>query len=293
MKLIRKGKVKNVYDLGNRLLFEFTDNISVFDKIIPSKIPSKGRILCNTAAFWFGKLYESNIKNHFFKCEDSTMEVRKFSIVSRGDTEMTDYLIPLEFITRHYLAGSLYERIKSGAMSYKELGFSAKPEYGAKLPEPVFEVTTKFEAYDRKVGTEEALEIGGITRAELDEIRELIFKIDMIIDVEVGKRNLIHVDGKKELALGQEREIYVVDTFGTMDEDRWWDKGKYENGEIVQLSKEFVRQYYKEIGYYDKLKHARENNEREPNIPPLPPTLISDVERLYKDMFTRITGATL
>ena len=293
MKLIREGKVKKVYDLDNRLLFEFTDNISVFDKIIPTKISNKGKILCNTAAFWFAKLKDKGIKNHYINCDGNTMEVKKFSIVSRGSTKMSDYLIPLEFITRHYLAGSLYERVKKGAVSYKELGFKAKPEYGAKLPEPLFEVTTKFEAYDRKVGTEEALEIGGITRAELDDIRELIFRIDALIDAEVEQRNLIHVDGKKELALGQNREIYVVDTFGTMDEDRWWDKRKYESGEIVELSKEFVRQYYKELGYYDKLKRARENNEQEPEIPPLPPALIAKVEKLYEDMFERITGATL
>jgi len=110
---------------------------------------------------------------------------------------------------------------------------------------------------------------------------------------EVGKRGLLHVDGKKEFALGEGRKIYVVDTFGTLDEDRWWDKDAYERGEIVQLSKEFVRQYYREIGYYEKLKRAREEGKEEPEIPPLPRDMVDKVSRLYVDMYERITGRKL
>ncbi len=294
MELIRKGKVKEVYVVDdNTLLFLFTNNISVFDKIIPSKIPRKGEILCRTAAFWFKKLNEEGIKNHFLSCEDSKMYVRRFRILNKGDVKGENFLIPLEFITRYYLAGSLYDRVKKGKMDYQDLGFSSMPKYGEKLPEPVFEITTKFEAYDRKVSMDEAMEIGGITRDEIENIRATIFKIDSIIDKEVSKRRLIHVDGKKEFALGENRSIYVVDTFGTMDEDRWWDRGAYEKGEIKQLSKEFVRQYYRDIGYYEKLKMAREKGYEEPEIPPLPDEMIKKVSKLYEDMYERITGEKL
>jgi len=291
MELIRKGKVKEVYAIDDeRLLFLFTDNISVFDKIIPSKIPGKGESLCKTSAFWFEKLNGEGIENHYISCDENRMVVRRFRILDKPTTTDENYLVPLEFITRYYVAGSMYDRIKKGRMDYRELGFSSMPEYGEKLPEPYFEITTKFEAYDRKVDFKEAREIGGLNQNEIEEIKERILKIDEIIAREVEGRGLIHVDGKKEFALGEGREIVVVDTFGTLDEDRWWDKEEYEKGNIIQLSKEFVRQYYREIGYYDKLKEAREKGKEEPEIPPLPKEMVEKVSKLYWDMYERITG---
>ncbi len=291
MKLIRKGKVKEVYEIDKHtLLFKFTDNISVFDKIIPTRIPEKGRTLCLTSSFWFKKIAQDGIKNHYIRCEDSQMLVRRFRIIENPQRGSVNYLIPLEFITRYYLAGSLYERIKNGKLDYKNLGFKNMPDYGEKLPEPFFEITTKFESYDRKIDFDEAKKIGGLNDDEIEEIRKIILKIDYIMQEDVKKRNLIHVDGKKEFAIGENREIYVVDTFGTMDEDRWWDMEKYENGEIVELSKEFVRQYYKRTGYYEKLRVAREKGEKEPEIPPLPSDMVKKVSGLYMEMYKRITG---
>jgi phosphoribosylaminoimidazole-succinocarboxamide synthase len=81
-----------------------------------------------------------------------------------------------------------------------------------------------------------------------------------------------------------------VDTFGTLDEDRWWDLDAYRNGEIVQLSKEFVRQYYRKNGYHEELMRARELGEKEPPIPPLPEDMIERVRELYVSMYERITG---
>ncbi len=294
MELLRKGKVKEVYVVdAEKLLFRFTDNISVFDKIIPSKIPRKGETLCKSSAFWFRKIGERGIKNHFLNCEDSEMLVKRFQILPKPSTQDENYLIPLEFITRYYLAGSLYDRIREGKVDYKKLGFSRMPQYGEELPEPYFEITTKFEEFDRKLDWDEAKQIGGLTTREIEDIREIILKIDAIIKEEVEKRGLIHVDGKKEFALGAGREIYVVDTFGTLDEDRWWDKEKYQQGEIVQLSKEFVRQYYRKIGYHAKLMEARKKGEEEPPIPPLPGDMIQKVSKLYIDMYHRITGQPL
>ncbi len=290
MELIRKGKVKEVYSLDGELLFIFTDNISVFDKIIPSSIPKKGESLCRTSAFWLQRIQREGIRNHYISCEGREMRVRRFEILPKPTSEDENYLIPLEFIVRHYLAGSLYDRLKKGKILFRELGFEHSPEYGEKLPEPYFEITTKFEAYDRKVDFREAREIGGLSQGEIDEIREVILRIDSIIQDEVSKRGLIHVDGKKELALGEGREIFVVDTFGTLDEDRWWDREEYEKGNIVQLSKEFVRQYYRDIGYHARLMEAREKGVEEPDIPPLPEEMVEKVSSLYVEMYRRITG---
>ncbi len=290
MNLIRKGKVKEVYALDGELLFVFTDSISVFDKIIPTPIPQKGESLNRSAAFWFRKVGEMGVAHHFLDMPSpNQMRVRRFSILERPRRDDSNYLIPLEFIVRHYVAGSLYRKLKSGKIKPTDIGLK-NVEYGAPLPEPLFDITTKFEEYDRPVDWKEAMEIGGLDRHEIEEIREIILRVDEMMQREVGKRGLIHVDGKKEFAMDSERRPVLVDTFGTADEDRWWDREKYEQGEIVELSKEFVRKYYEDIGYYEKLREARERGEPEPDIPPLPPEMVQRVSSLYVEMYERITG---
>ena len=138
--------------------------------------------------------------------------------------------------------------------------------------------------------TEEAKKMAGLTDAEYDNIVATTLKIDEIIAREAGKRNLIHCDGKKEYAFDKERKLMVIDTFGTLDEDRWWDAEEYAKGNIVELSKEFVRQYYRETGYHKALYDAREKGEPEPDIPALPQEIIDRVSKLYVDMYERITG---
>ena len=103
---------------------------------------------------------------------------------------------------------------------------------GAKLPSPYLEVSTKFEKFDRLLDRTEALEISNLTEDEFDTILGIVVKVDEIIQREVSKSGLIHVDGKKEFALGKNRVPVLVDSFGTLDEDRWWDAEKYaeENG---------------------------------------------------------------
>jgi phosphoribosylaminoimidazole-succinocarboxamide synthase len=101
---------------------------------------------------------------------------------------------------------------------------------------------------------------------------------------------LIHVDGKKEFALGKDRTPVLVDSFGTLDEDRWWDAELYAKGEIVQLSKEFVREHYLGTGHHAELRVARNNGTAEPPIPALPQVVIDQTANLYADMFTRLTG---
>ncbi len=291
MELIRVGKVKKVYAINDKeLLFEFTNNISVFDKVIPSEIPDKGASLCRTSAHWFQVAEGMGINTHFIYLEASNkMRVKRFSIVPKAEKNMKNYLIPLEFITRYYVAGSLFDRLKEGKISMAEVGIK-NLKYGEPLGSPFFEVTTKFEEHDRNLSINEALEISGLEKNELDEIREIILKIDERINNDVLKRGLIHVDGKKELALGNEREPYLVDTFGTADEDRFWDLGEYKKGNFVELSKEFVRQYYRKIGYHEKLMEAREKGLEEPPIPPLPNDMIEKTSELYRELYEKITG---
>ncbi len=281
--LMRKGKVKEVYDLGNDgLEFLFTDNISVFDKIIPTSIKHKGEVLCRISAFWFKKSEETGIKTHFVDAHRNIMHVRKFNIItdySKIDERTSNYVIPLEVIARYYVAGSFYERVKGDDM-----------EYGAKLQDPIVEFTTKFEEYDRLLTEKEGMTIAGLNKDELENIKEAVLGIDGYMNSEVGKRGLIHVDGKKEFAFDEDRNLVLIDTFGTPDEDRFWDREKYLNGEFEELSKEFVRAYYRDAGYYTELKKARENKMPEPPIPSLPEDMAEKVSELYISMYEKITG---
>ena len=296
MKLIRQGKVKDVYEVDARTLeFVFSDKISVFDKIIPSLIPHKGETLCRSSAFWFQVARSSGIKTHFREfIPPNRMRVQKVQVLeyAKINKKTTNYLIPLEIICRHYVAGSLWDRIKSGEIKPSKLGFSGNKDiqYGDKLPEPFVEVTTKLEEVDRLLSKKEAMKIAALTQAEYDEVVSAVLRIDDKIAEEVEKRDLIHVDGKKEYAFDENRELMVVDTFGTADEDRWWDWATYSKGEFTELSKENVRQYYRQLGYYEKLSEARKHGKPEPKIPALTADKIDEISNLYIDMFERITG---
>jgi phosphoribosylaminoimidazole-succinocarboxamide synthase len=296
MKLIRQGKVKDVYEVDQHSLeFVFSDKISVFDKIIPSLIPHKGETLCRSSAFWFQVARSSGLKTHFRELiPPNRMRVQKVQILPHNKIgrKTANYLIPLEVICRHYVAGSLWDRIQGGKVKPAKLGFKASKEvkYGDKIPEPFIEFTTKLEKVDRLLSKTEAIKIAGLNSDEYKSIIDSVLTLDEKIAEEVEKRDLIHVDGKKEYAFDEERELMVVDTFGTADEDRWWDWESYSKGQFVELSKENVRQYYRQLGYYDKLVEARKMGKPEPKIPSLPEAKIKEISDLYIDMFERITG---
>lgn len=299
MELIHSGSVKNVYSTNQgELEFEFTDRISVFDKPIPSLIPFKGEALCKTAVFWFQKAKEMGIRTHFIaQAAPNRIRVKKVDILrdySAITLQSAGYLVPCEFILRHYAAGGLYDRLKSGAIDPKEAGLARdKPiPYGTKLPSPLFEFTTKLERIDSPLTPERVLEISGITEEILKEIRRICFSLDEKIQAEIEKRGLIHADGKKEFAMDEGRNLMIVDVFGTADEDRFWDGEEYRKGNCVELSKEFVRRYYRGIGYKDNLYRARSEGREEPDIPPLPQEIIDTASSIYIDIFERITGQT-
>ncbi len=281
---------------GNTLEFVFTDNISVFDKIVPTTIPYKGETLCRTAAFWFQLLRKEGVRTHFTELvPPNRMRVKRVDVItdySKLSCSSTNYLIPLEIISRHYVAGSLFERIKSGEISPEGLGFSNGhvPDYGESLPTTYYETTTKLEPVDRLLTRDEAIVISGLTQEEYERVMDIVTHIDDLIADEASERCLIHVDGKKEFAFDETRRLMVVDTFGTADEDRWWDEDTYSSGEFMELSKESVRNYYKDIGYYDELMRARRENREEPDIPPLPAEMVEEFSELYIEMFERITG---
>lgn len=296
-KYLRRGKVKEVYEISpTELEFRFTDDISVFDKMIPSQIPHKGETLARTAAHWFEMCGRLGVPNHFLGVTGPrSMRVRRVRVLTQPRTlgpKPRNYLVPLELIVRYFVAGSLWDRLRAGKTSPEAAGFSAghSPQYGERLPEPMFEVTTKLEPVDRLLTLSEALSLSCLDRRQIDEVKERIFAIDAAMDREVRPRGLLHVDGKKEFGVDEEGRLMVVDTFGTADEDRFWDKDAYDRGRMVEFSKEFVRQHYRSTGYFDELQRAREGHRAEPPIPPLPPLLVDEASRLYTTVFQRLTG---
>jgi len=296
-RFLRRGKVKEVYEISpTELEFRFTNDISVFDKHIPSEIPHKGETLARTAAYWFELCSRLGIPHHYLGLAGPTaMRVKRVQVVPKPATlgpHPRNYLVPLELIVRYYLAGSMWDRVKAQKVSAEELGFPKGKTlaFAMPLPEPHFEVTTKLEPVDRLLTKEEALSLSCLDAKELDAIRETILKVDVAMQREIGPRGLIHVDGKKEFAVDADGALMVVDTFGTADEDRFWDQAAYERGRQVDFSKEFVRQHYRQSGYYDQLVKARDAHTDEPPIPALPPLLVDEVSRLYTTVYQRLTG---
>ncbi len=138
-KLLMKGKVKEAYDLGDRLEFRFTDNISVFDKVIPSQIPFKGETLSREGMYWLTRAEKMGIKTHFLEyLPPAGMLCRKVDILQPANItpKSKNYLIPLEWICRWYVAGSLYDRVKEGRISAQDLGYpyGHTVQSGEKLP---------------------------------------------------------------------------------------------------------------------------------------------------------------
>ncbi|MCL4329340.1 MAG: phosphoribosylaminoimidazolesuccinocarboxamide synthase [Candidatus Thermoplasmatota archaeon] len=290
---VRSGKVKDVYDQGDSFLFKFTDRISVFDKIIPTTIPDKGESLCRTSAFWFDVVSKTtDIPTHFISLKSKNeMIVKKFNVMPVvPDGYRSNYLVPLEFVVRYYAAGSLLDRIKSGQVRKEDLSLASEPKAGDPLPDPYLEITTKFEKFDRPLELEEASRISGLGKLELKDILEACMTIDRRMLSHVEKSGLIHADGKKEFAVDEERTPVIVDTFGTADEDRFWDKSSYDSGKLVELSKEAVRQYYRNSGYRDRLYKARSDGTKEPDIDPLPAEMVSSTSAIYRDLFEKMTG---
>ena len=296
--MLYQGKVKQVWstDDPDILEFRFTNQISVFDQIIPSLIPRKGESLNRTTAHWFKLIEQEGIcgthlveVNAADRCLVRKVEVIKEPGMIPRDMEWV--FVPLEIICRHYLSGSAWRRFQRGELTPEQLGVTADCEYGAKLEKPFLEVTTKFEAYDRNISNEEALEISNITEDELNAIFDAVLRIDDMIEREAAKNGLIHVDGKKEFALGPNRKVVLVDTFGTLDEDRWWDAEAYANGECIELSKESVRTHYIETGHQTNLKSARDSGAEDPAIPALPQKVIDSTAALYASMYERLTSS--
>ena len=269
---IRKGKVKDVYETDkNRIFFHFTDRVSAFDIILPSTIPQKGEVLCKFASYWFETL---DTPNHMIKVIDKDkILVKKLEI------------IPIECVVRGYLYGSLYERVMK-----KEVELNSEPILASILPSPMFDPTTKFEAKDRPISTDEIIEKGWLSKEEFELLKNLSIELFKKISKKVAEAGFIMADIKFEFGKDQDGSILLADSIGP-DEFRLWSQEQYKIGKSQEaFDKQIVRDWLIQVGYKQQIDKAKENREEDPIPPELPNNIITKVRERYIYTYEKISG---
>jgi phosphoribosylaminoimidazole-succinocarboxamide synthase len=280
MKLIRRGKVKDVYDIEDgRILFHFSDRISAFDVKMNTPIPRKGEVLCKFAEYWFNSL---GISHHMLKLEGKDKMIAK-----RID------IIPLECVVRGYFYGSIVERYNNAELGTYSLPNSFRPVTAAKLIEPIFDPTTKSEEHDIPIGENEAIFSGILSKQEFDYLRETSISLYKKMSLIVERAGFIIADVKFEFGRDPSTgDILLGDSIGP-DEYRLWLTSDYQPGKIQEsYDKQLLRDWLIKIGFKAKVDKLREQGKK-PDPPELPAQIISELARRYVFAYERITGRQL
>lgn len=271
--LIRRGKVRDTYELGDDLLMVATDRISAFDVIFNEGIPRKGEILNRLSAFWFEKTSDI-IDNHFIS--DKMPDGFPAYLNGRSMIVKRCGPITLECIVRGYITGSAWkEYTKNGTVCGIELPPGL--EHGSELPEPLFTPSTKADAgHDINLTEEHARKLVG------DDIYETIRKKSIELYT-FGKKHawdsgLVLADTKFEFG-EYDGELILIDEAMTPDSSRYWIKEKYEYGVLDCVDKQFVRDYLEGLKW-----------NKEPPPPALPPDVIESTSKRYMLAYKLLTG---
>lgn len=276
MRLLRMGKAKNIFQLGNgNLLMEFSDRVSAFDIKFDQIIPNKGKVLCKFANFWFGKL---DVPSHFIGLRrENTMEVKRLS------------MIPYEFIVRGYYYGSMVERYTS-ASDFKFLfGNNIILKKGAKLPYPIFEITTKSEEHDVPVERDKVLETGNLENWILKDIEKTSLAIYDTMVAFAKKSGFIIADVKLEYGFDENNKLALADSIGP-DESRIWLERDYHPGRTQgSYDKQLLRDWLIEIGFRQDVLRLASKGES-PTPPKIPEFLINQMSERYIYVYQKITG---
>ena len=275
----RSGKVRDVYDLGDRLLIVATDRISAYDVVMPNGIPDKGRILTQISVFWFD-LLGSVVSNHLISVslQDVPEAVRSDEIDGRMMLCKKASVVPIECIVRGYLAGSGWEEYKkSGTVCGVELPVKLKPF--SPLPEPIFTASTKaVTGHDENITFEQVAERVGAKLA--GELRERSLALYQAGSEHAATRGILIADTKFEWGLDDRGELVLIDEVFTPDSSRFWPADKYTPGkEPPSFDKQFVRDFLNEIGF-----------DRQPPGPLLPTEIVRATRERYIEAYTRLTG---
>lgn len=274
LKFLTSGKVKDLYDVDeDTILFKFSDRVSAFDVKFKQDIPKKGNVLCKFAEFWFDEL---DVPNHFIKREsENEILVKKMQ------------MLPIECVVRGYFYGSLIGRWKKGEVTVPD---GTDTTMAAKLPEPIFDPTTKSE-HDIPINKSKALEMKLVTEEQYNWLKKTsidIYKKMAKIADDVG---FILADLKLEFGL-LDGKITLGDSIGP-DEYRLWPKDSFEVGKIQEAyDKQLLRDWLSANGYQKQFDDARDKGE-EPVAPSIPEDIISKMTNRYVTAYEKLSGKTL
>ncbi len=271
----KRGKVKDVYDLGRgQLLFVFTDRVSAYDVVLPSIIPRKGEVLCKLAAFWFDYL---KTPHHMVRVDGpNRMVVRKLK------------MIPVECVVRGYLYGSLHDRLVRG-----EISLPVQPVLASKLPEPVFDPTTKSDVKDEPITLQQIEDEGWLDTEQLETVKQISVDVYNTMSHRAEEAGFILADVKLEFGFDTEGNVILADSIGP-DEFRLWPRDRYEPGKIQEsYDKQPIRDWLTEKSYKKTLDTARKAGQPIPRPPDLPQEMIVETSRRYVVAYERLTGQKL
>lgn len=280
----RKGKVREVYDLGGSLLIVATDRISAFDYVMQNGIPEKGRILNQMSAFWFDKLSDV-CPNHVISVDDGEIS-RRTGIDDpelKGRCTLARKARPLtiECVVRGYISGSLYKEYRAGGTAIHGLNLPGGLRESDRLPEPIFTPATKAETgHDENISFEEAANRAGRETAET--VRDWSFELYKRAAEHAATKGLILADTKFEFG-ETENGLILIDEVLTPDSSRYWEAELYSpGGAQPSYDKQFVRDYLESIGW-----------NKQPPAPALSEEVVQKTRAKYLEAFERITGRTL
>ena len=282
IKLVNRGKVRDVYDLGDALLFVATDRLSAFDVVMTTGIPRKGEVLTQISLFWFDLL--KDVPNHLISADVSTRpELAPYvkDLQGRSLIVRKAKVLPIECIVRGYLVGSGWkDYCKTGKVSGLELRTGYKQ--ASKLDEPLFTPSTKAEQgeHDEAISFEGVAERIGAEKAAA--IKELSLKIYTAARDYAAEKGIIVADTKFEF--GEiDGKIILVDEVLTPDSSRFWPADQYVEGTSpVSLDKQFVRDYLESLDW-----------DKNPPAPELPASVVDKTAEKYLDAYRMLTGKEL
>ena len=283
LNLLRRGKVRDLYQYGDDLLLIATDRISAFDVVLPTPIPLKGAVLTQLSRFWFTMMRDI-VPNHLVSADidEFPEDLQRFRDVlnMRSMLTVNADMFPIECVARGYLAGSGWKEYQeSGTVC----GISLPPGMKEcdRLPEPIFTPATKAESgHDMNISFNKAAAIIGKESAA--RLRDLTFKIYNRAASYALERGIIIADVKFEFGI-YEGEIILCDEVLTPDSSRFWPRSEYQPGKNQpSFDKQFVRDYLEEIHFNKK-----------PPAPELPPAVVQGTTDKYLEAYRLLTGAPL
>jgi phosphoribosylaminoimidazole-succinocarboxamide synthase len=277
-----RGKVRDIYDLGETYLFIASDRISAFDYVLPNPIPDKGKVLTQISLFWFQHL-KHLAENHLITADfrEFPADLQKYpEIAGQSMIVKKAGIFPVECVIRGYISGSGWKEYQqTGAICGIELPAGMKES--DRFAEPIFTPATKAETgHDININFDEFSRIVGSGTAET--LRSLTLQVYQNASSHAEKQGIIIADTKFEFGL-HEGHIILCDEVLTPDSSRFWPRDTYApGGPQKSLDKQYVREYLERIKW-----------NKQPPAPELPSDVIAETSRKYREIYRRITGRDL